>query len=124
LIEANTSNSEDFVNSSDGVGSDQYRVREAFVQAGNPFESQLNGKFWAGERHYRRQHIDSEVFFPLDMRGYGGGVDDLNLKVGKAAVAFIGLARPDVVTQNANITTSQIDAAMYDVKGEYVLSFR
>src|SRR6202042_1270726 len=100
LIEANTSNSEDFANSSVGVGSDQFRVREAFVQAGNLFESQPNAKFWAGERYYRRQHIDSDDFFPLDMSGYGGGVEDLDLKLRKAAVAFIGGASTDLVIQN------------------------
>jgi len=117
LIEANTSNSEDFADSSIGVGSDQFRVREAFVQAGDLFESQPNAKVWAGERYYRRQHIDSDDFFTLDMSGYGGGVEDLDLKFGKAAVAFIGVARPDVVTQNGNMTTSRIDATVYDVKG-------
>jgi maltoporin len=117
LIEANTSNSEDFADSSIGVGSDQFRVREAFVQAGDLFENQPNAKFWAGERYYRRQHIDSDDFFTLDMSGYGGGVEDLNLKFGKAAVAFIGVARPDVITQNGSMTTSRIDATVYDVKG-------
>jgi maltoporin len=93
LIQANTSNSEDFAGSSSGVGSDQFRVREAFVQAGNIFEIQPNAKFWAGERYYRRQHIDSDDFFPLDMSGYGGGVEDLDLKFGKAAVVF---PRPEI----------------------------
>ena len=68
------------------------------MQAGNIFESQPNAKFWAGERYYRRQHIDSNDFFTLDMSGYGGGVEDLNVKFGHAAVAFIGVARPDVIT--------------------------
>ena len=117
LIEANTSNSENFANSSVGVGSDQFRVREAFVQGGNIFESQPNAKVWAGERYYRRQHIDSDDFFTLDMSGYGGGIEDLDLRFGKAAVAFIGVARPDVTTQNGNLTTSRIDATVYDVKG-------
>jgi maltoporin len=117
LIQANTSNSENFAPSSSGTGSDQFRVREAFVQAGNIFESQPHAKFWGGERYYRRQHIDSNDFFPLDMSGYGGGVEDLDLKFGTAAVAFIGVARPDVVTQNGNMTASHIDATVYDVKG-------
>src|ERR1700722_8987609 len=112
LIQANTSNSENFAPSSSGTGSDQFRVREAFVQAGNIFESQPHAKFWGGERYYRRQHIDSNDFFPLDMSGYGGGVEDLDLKFGTAAVAFIGVARPDVVTQNGNMTASHIDATV------------
>src|SRR5580692_1084911 len=115
-VEANTSNSENYGPTA-GAGADQFRLREAFVQAGRLFESQPNAKFWAGERYYRRQHIDSDDFFPLDMSGYGGGVEDLDLKFGKAAVAFIGVARPDVVTQNGNMTTSHVDATVYDVKG-------
>lgn len=33
----------------------------------------------AGERYYRRQHIDIDDFYPLDMSGHGAGVEDLNL---------------------------------------------
>jgi maltoporin len=117
LVEANTSNSEDYTPSATATGADQFRLREAFVQAGNIFESQPKAKFWAGERYYRRQHIDSDDFFPLDMSGYGGGVEDIDVKIGKVAVAFIGVARPDVITQNGNLTTSHIDATLYDVKG-------
>src|ERR1700722_14217700 len=115
-VEANTSNSENY-GPTTGPGADQFRLREAFVQAGKLFESQPNAKFWAGERYYRRQHIDSDDFFPLDMSGYGGGVEDVDLGFGKAAAAFIGVARPDVATQNGNLATSHIDATVYDVKG-------
>jgi maltoporin len=41
------------------------------------FESQPDAKFWAGERYYRRQHIEIDDFYPLDMSGYGAGVEDL-----------------------------------------------
>jgi maltoporin len=119
LIGANTSNSENFASSSSTIGSDQFRVREAFVQAGDILETQQNATVWAGERYYRRQHIDNDGFFTLDMSGYGGGVEDLNVKFGKAAVAFIGVARPDVITQNGNLTTSRMDATVYDVKGPF-----
>jgi maltoporin len=116
LVEANTSNSENYAPTS-ATGADQFRLREAFVQAGNIFESQPNAKFWAGERYYRRQHIDSDDFFTFDLSGYGGGVEDLDLKVGKVALAVLGVARPDVITQNGNLTTSRFDATLYDVKG-------
>src|SRR3984957_10351870 len=81
LIEANTSNSENFGPVGNSVGADQFRFREAFVQAGNVFESQPGAKFWAGERYYRRQHIDSDDFYPLDMSGYGGGVEDVDIRI-------------------------------------------
>jgi maltoporin len=51
------------------------------------------------------------------MSGYGGGVEDLDAKIGKVAVAYIGVALPGVITQNGNLATSHIDATMYDIKG-------
>src|SRR6202166_3172135 len=119
-VEANTSNSENYGPTA-GPGADQFRLREAFVQAGKLFESQPNAKFWAGERYYRRQHIDSDDFFPLDFSGYGGGVEDVDVNFGKVALAFIGVARPDVSTQNGNLTTNHVDATLYDVKGPFGL---
>jgi maltoporin len=77
MVQANTTNSANFANFTGGIGNDQFRFREAFVQAGNVLESQPDAKFWAGERYYRRQHIDINDFFPLDMSGYGAGVEDV-----------------------------------------------
>src|SRR5216684_452396 len=55
MIEANTTNSANYANFTGGIGNDQFRFREAFVQAGNVLGSQPDAKFWAGERFYRRQ---------------------------------------------------------------------
>ena len=88
-------------------GNDQFRLREAFVQAGNVLESQPDAKFWAGERYYRRQHIEINDFYPLDMSGYGAGVEDLNLGFGKMALAYLAGARPDIVTENGNLREEQ-----------------
>ena len=117
MIEANTTNSANSASFPNGIGNDQFRFREAFVQAGNIFESQPDAKFWAGERYYRRQHIEIDDFYPLDMSGYGGGVEDLNIRVGKMAVAFVSAARPDIITQIGNLAKSNIDVRVYDLKG-------
>ena len=117
MIEANTTNSTNYANFANGIGNDQFRLREAFVSAGNLFESQPGAKFWAGERYYRRQHIEIDDFYPLDMSGYGAGVEDLKLGIGKLAVAFLSGARPDIVTQNGNLAKSNIDVRFYDLKG-------
>jgi maltoporin len=117
MIEANTTNSASYANFTNGTGNDQFRFREAFVQAGNIFEFQPDAKFWAGERYYRRQHIDIDDFYTLGMSGYGGGVEDLNVGIGKLAVAFLAGARPDIVTQNGYLTKSNIDVRFYDLKG-------
>ena len=48
LVEANTSNSANWANFPNGIGNDQFRFREAFVQAGNVFESQPSQSFGPG----------------------------------------------------------------------------
>ena len=117
MVEANTTNSANSASFPNGVGNDQFRFREAFVEAGNVLESQPNARFWAGERYYRRQHVDIDDFYPLDLSGYGGGVEDLDLRVGKLAVAFLNAARPDIVTENGFLAKSNIDVRFYDLKG-------
>jgi maltoporin len=121
MIEANTSNSTTYANFPNGVGNDQFRLREAFVQAGNLWDFQPDAKFWAGERYYRRQHIEIDDFYPLDMSGYGAGVEDWNLRIGKMAVAYLAGARPDIVTQYGNYSKSNIDVRLYDLKAPFGL---
>jgi len=117
MVEANTSNSQSYTSFQGGIGNDQYRLREAFVRMGNLFDSQPNAKFWAGERYYRRQHVDIIDFYPLDLSGYGAGVEDWDLRMGKLAVGFLAGARPDIVTQNGNLSKTNIDVRFYDFKG-------
>jgi len=116
MIEANTTDSASYASFNNSTGNDQFRLREAFVQAGNILESQPNAKFWAGERYYRRQHIEINDFYPLDMSGYGAGVEDLDVRFGKLALGFLSGARPDITTENGNYAKSNIDLRIYDVK--------
>jgi maltoporin len=117
MVEANTTNSANYANFAGGTGNDQFRFREAFVQAGNVLENQPDAKFWAGERFYRRQHIEIDDFYPLDMSGYGAGVEDFNVGIGKLALSYLSGARPDIITQNGNLTKSNVDLRFYDLKG-------
>jgi len=119
MIEANTANAASYANFPGSNSNDQFRLREAFVQAGNLIDFQPDAKFWAGERYYRRYHIEINDFYPLDMSGYGGGVEDWNLRIGKMAVAFLAGARPDIVTQHGNYAKSNIDVRLYDLKGPF-----
>src|SRR5712671_2525793 len=116
MIEGNTTNSASFASFPNGTGNDQFRLREAFIQMGNILQSQPNAKFWAGERYYRRQHIEINDFYPLDMSGYGGGVEDLNVRFGKLAMAYLAGARPDIITNNGTLAKNNIDVRLYDVK--------
>ncbi|HXK20674.1 MAG TPA: carbohydrate porin, partial [Polyangiaceae bacterium] len=115
MIEANTSNSASYANFPAGVGNDMFRLREAFVQIGNVVPALPGAKFWAGERYYRRYQSHINDYFILNMSGYGGGVEDVDLKLGKAAVAFLGGARPDIVTQHGNYAKGNLDVRLYDV---------
>jgi maltoporin len=121
MIEANTGNYASYANFPGNAGNDRFRLREAFVRAGNVFESQPDAKFWAGERYYRRQHIEINDFYSLDMSGYGAGVEDWNLHIGRVSVAYLAGARPDVITQNGNYAKSNLDVRFYDLKGPFGL---
>ena len=121
MIQANTTNSASYANFLGNNGNDQFRLREAFVRGGHILESQPDAKFWAGERYYRRQHIEINDFYPLDMSGYGAGIEDWNLRIGKMSVAYLAAARPDIVTQNGNYAKSNIDVRLYDLKGPFGL---
>jgi maltoporin len=110
MIEADTDQSASFSNT------DHIRLREAFVLAGNLFKSQPGLRLWAGNRYYRRNDIHINDFFFLDMSGYGGGFEDLDVKVGKVAVAYLGGARPDVVTESGTYAKQNMDVRLYDVK--------
>ena len=95
---------------------DQFRFREAFVQVGNVLKSNPNADFWAGERYYRRLNIDINDFYILDTSGYGGGVENLNVKIGQLAVAYLGGARDDLITSNGVYPKSLLDVRLYGVK--------
>jgi len=116
LVQANTTDSANYANFPRGIGNDQFRLREAFVQAGNIIKSQPDAKFWAGERYYRRYQSHINDFYISDMSGYGAGVEDINVKVGRMSLAYLAGARPDVITENGSYAKSNMDVRLYDVK--------
>jgi len=126
MVEANTTDSTNYAAFPQTVvngqvtsgGNDQFRLREAFVRGGHFLgDTQPDAIFWAGERYYRRQHIEIDDFYPLDLSGYGAGFEDVRLGVAKLAVAFLAGGRPDITTDNGNYAKSNIDVRVYDVKG-------
>lgn len=60
-------------------------LRQAFISAKAP---QLGGvTFWAGNRYYRRNDVHILDFYYWDVSGPGAGVEDIDLKIGKLALA-------------------------------------
>ncbi len=110
LVEANTTQSNNF------ASTDQFRFREAFVEVGNVLASNPSADFWAGERYYRRLNIDINDYYFLDMSGYGGGVENLNVGIGQMSVAYLGGAKDDLITDNGKYPKSNLDVRLYDVK--------
>jgi len=102
-------------NASTYSSNDTFHLREAFAQAGNVWPGQPEAKFWAGERYYRRQDIHINDFYSVDMSGYGAGVEDVNVKIGRVALAFLGGANDDVVTDRGTYAKFNLDARLYDV---------
>ena len=110
LVQANTTQSSNF------ASTDQSRFREAFIEVGNVLASNPSADFWAGQRYYRRLNIDINDFYYLDMSGYGGGLENLNVGIGQVAVSYLGGAKEDLVTNNGTYAKSNIDARLYGVK--------
>lgn len=90
--------------------------REAFAQAGGVVESMPEAKFWAGQRYYRRHDVHINDFFFLDMSGYGGGVEDIAVGLGKLHVAYLGGSRDDLVSEAGRMTQSNIDIRLSDIE--------
>jgi maltoporin len=49
------------------------------------------------------------------MSGYGAGFEDLNVKIGQLAIAYLGGARQDIVTENGRYAKNNLDVRLYDV---------
>jgi maltoporin len=71
MVEANTSNSVNYASFPNDRGNDQFRLREAFVQAGNLFESQPGLKFWAGKGTIDANTLKSMISTPLTSAAMG-----------------------------------------------------
>ncbi len=107
LLQAATTNGSTF------SSLDQFHLREAYAQASNIWNGQPQARFWAGERFYRRQDIHINDFYSVDMSGYGGGIEDVDVHLGKVAVAILGGASDTVTTQRGSYAKLNFDARWY-----------
>ena len=92
-------------------------LRQAYVEAGNVFQSSPDIKFWAGQRYYRRHDIYINDFYYLDMSGYGGGIEDVPVgSFGKFALAWLGGSVDNYQTDSGNVAKQNADLRLYDIK--------
>lgn len=105
---------------------DVFTIREAFVQAGNVIVAAPEAKFWAGQRYYRRHDIHINDFWVYDMSGYGGGVEDVSIGLGKLAFAYLGGSTDDDVTSIGRPVKHTLDLRLYELPapgGSLTLAF-
>jgi maltoporin len=50
------------------------------------------------------------------LSGYGAGVEDLHVRVGKLALAYMAGARPDIVTEHGYLAKNNVDVRLYDLE--------
>jgi maltoporin len=68
----------------------RFVLRQAFLEMKNVFKSAPEITFWGGERFYDRFNTDPDDYFWLDTSGYGAGVYNIDVGVGKLAFAWLG----------------------------------
>lgn len=72
-------------------GSDfRFVLREAYLEMSNVFKGAPEITFWGGERFYDRFNIDPMDYYFLDMSGYGAGVKNVDVGIGKLWAAYLG----------------------------------
>jgi hypothetical protein len=84
----NTGNDFDFV------------MRQAFLEMKNVFKGAPEITFWGGERFYDRFNTDPDDYFWLDTSGYGVGVYNIDVGVGKLAFAWLGGLNDNFISPN------------------------
>jgi maltoporin len=68
----------------------RFVLREAYLEMANVFKSAPEITFWGGERFYDRYNVDANDYFYLDLSGYGAGVKNIDLGIGKLWLAYLG----------------------------------
>src|ERR1700722_18251559 len=75
-------------------------LRQAFLEMKNVFKGAPEITFWGGQRFYDRFNTDPDDYFWLDTSGYGAGVYNIDVGVGKLAFAWLGGLNDSFVSPN------------------------
>src|ERR1700730_3862532 len=67
----------------------RFVLREAYLEMANVFKGAPEITFWGGERFYDRFNVDANDYFYLDDSGYGAGVRNIDVGIGKLWLAYI-----------------------------------
>jgi len=76
-------------------------IREAYGLVKGVWDAHPEVSFWAGQRFYDRMDVHMIDFYYLDMSGFGGGIEGLDLGFGKFSAAWIGGNIDDLVSNGS-----------------------
>jgi len=103
----------------------QFIMREAYLEMANVFKSAPEITFWGGQRFYDRFNIDSQDYFWLDMSGYGAGVKNIDVGIGKLWLAYLGGLDDDINAPNSgSFYKHSLDVRLKDIQvgpGKFML---
>jgi maltoporin len=99
-------------------GSDfDFVLREAYLEMANVFKGAPEITFWGGQRFYDRFNIDPEDYYFLDMSGYGAGVKNIDVGIGKLWVAYLGGIDDDIASPNTgSFYKHTLDVRLKDIQ--------
>jgi maltoporin len=99
-------------------GSDfDFVLREAYLEMANVFKGAPEITFWGGQRFYDRFNVDSHDYFWLDMSGYGAGVKNIDLGIGKLWLAYLGGLDDDIASPNTgSFYKHSLDVRLKDIQ--------
>jgi maltoporin len=94
----------------------RFVLRQAFLEAKNVFKNAPEVTFWAGDRFYDRYNTDPEDYFWLDTSGYGAGVYNIDVGLGKLWLAWIGGQNADDISPDLGSMFKQtFDVRLKDI---------
>jgi maltoporin len=92
-------------------------LREAYLEMANVFKGAPEITFWGGQRFYDRFNTDSQDYFWLDMSGYGAGVKNIDVGIGKLWLAYLGGLDDDIAAPNmGSFYKHSLDARLKDIQ--------
>jgi maltoporin len=92
-------------------------MREAYLEMANVFKGAPEITFWGGQRFYDRFNFDPQDYFYLDMSGYGAGVKNIDVGIGKLWLAYFGGLDDDIASPNmGSFYKHSLDVRLKDIQ--------
>src|SRR5882724_1613079 len=92
-------------------------MREAYLEMANVFKGAPEITFWGGQRFYDRFNFDPQDYFYLDMSGYGAGVKNIDVGIGKLWLAYLGGLDDDIAAPTSgSFYKHSLDVRLKDIQ--------